>query len=790
MNALRPAFLHRVALLTARLSCLALLLLGVVAAAQSAVADTFSFYPARRVDGASGSSQSLPALAQLTTGELVAVWLDNRRGTDDIFLATAPSAAANFAAPERISSFEFADAYPPVLAATSDGTAFAVFGYGGNLYSVLIASSPHTSSAPRRVNPEAISYGFGADSLHPAPAVAASDAGAVFVAWLGRDAVTAEDRLAISRSDDGGDTYRLVAVVAADSACDPRLAISGDDLFLAFTDGESAWVETFDTAVAASLEPLATARLGSATPLCPDLAVDTRGRPYAVAAGSSPGSLDVLELSPGSITIAVRATIPIAPEPRAVRLVGARDQHLVLITESGAGIHTRYASLPELAFGPPVAVRAAGVQSCGGTPAAAALTGGAIAVAWTGVVPPDTADTNVYASVLDGTSELSATRQVDGSEPLTVVATEPVLAFADRDLLWAFWIARHPEGDRIMAASSTDSGLSFSAARQVSDPRAPGPRGFLRAAAAGTGGTLLLAWQDFRRGRSTPRIFFTHSSDGGASFAADAAVDDLPSLGVWQSAPALALDRRGTVHVAWHDRRLGEPQVYYATMTPGQAGFSAPYPVSPPYMRNARQGYPELASGVDGTIYLAWYEDVGTAANLFVVARGEGDSYFSHAVRVNPEYGKAAIGWGDTWAVDKGYAQALPGGGVRVIWLDRDSRDSYAAVVRRAAELEVSAPVGPQVSRPQGYGPLLASAGDTELALAGQQRLSGLLQNALYWSRDGGRSGAMQAIDRFAPFVSTPFIAVRHGVVHLAYEAHGKICLLRAVPRGNSGKRP
>ena len=118
-------------------------------------------------------------------------------------------------------------------------------------------------------------------------------------------------------------------------------------------------------------------------------------------------------------------------------------------------------------------------------------------------------------------------------------------------------------------AASTDGGNSWTRPNIMVNP--PRPAGqFEPAIALGPDGRLFAAFADERNqpGRPYADIYFTRSTDGGATWAApDLRVND--DLGAsWQGEATIGWDPAGTVYVAWEDARsgIGYPDIYVASL--------------------------------------------------------------------------------------------------------------------------------------------------------------------------------------------------------------------------------
>jgi hypothetical protein len=132
------------------------------------------------------------------------------------------------------------------------------------------------------------------------------------------------------------------------------------------------------------------------------------------------------------------------------------------------------------------------------------------------------------------------------------------------------------------------------------------------AVAVDAGGVVYAAWRHIFPG-SMRDIAFAKSTDGGKHFSPLVRVseDKWELNGCPEDGPTLAVDKQGTIHIAWGTVvNVGEPQkaLFYATSSDGNT-FSAraPLPVTPA----ATPGHPQLTLMPDGGAAIAWDEVVG-----------------------------------------------------------------------------------------------------------------------------------------------------------------------------------
>ncbi len=150
-------------------------------------------------------------------------------------------------------------------------------------------------------------------------------------------------------------------------------------------------------------------------------------------------------------------------------------------------------------------------------------------------------------------------------------------------------------------------------------------------------GTILVAWQDYRRNQAD--IYFARSTDGGRTFSPNVRVnDDLGRAG--QLYPSLAVDGSGTIYLAWHDFRKGNQDIYFARSTDGGRTFSRNLRVNDD-TGTAGQFNPSLAVNEHGEIYIAWHDLRSGNADIYTAVSRDGGLTFGRNIRVNDDQGDA-----------------------------------------------------------------------------------------------------------------------------------------------------
>jgi hypothetical protein len=165
--------------------------------------------------------------------------------------------------------------------------------------------------------------------------------------------------------------------------------------------------------------------------------------------------------------------------------------------------------------------------------------------------------------------------RVDDFAGFERVNTEPSIALDAKSgiasVAWTDIRAREADSNIFFTQAAKRSAAAFLPSRQIDDsragfdPNADTPTTQSHPDLKASDGTLCVAWQDDRNG--TNDVYFTRSTDGGATFAAAERVDDTGAGPSAQTAPAVAIDpTSGTrCYVVWEDTRNGNSDVFVAS---------------------------------------------------------------------------------------------------------------------------------------------------------------------------------------------------------------------------------
>lgn len=343
------------------------------------------------------------------------------------------------------------------------------------------------------------------DSL--VPALALDPGGVIHVVW--HDNSSGHFEILYSRSSDGGATFTLaIAISGAGEAQVPAVASDRDGVIYVAWEGETAgnWDIFFSRSTdgGATYAPPVNLSANPGDSKLPAIAAHGKGEVY-VAWQDSTG--------PGRQILFRRST------------------------DGGKGFDSSR----------PLAPHAVGTRA----PAIGVEAIGSVVVVWQGTVKGTLGI--VFARSTDGGRTFSAPRLL---VPGVRERQAPAVATADGEI-YLVWRDRVAGRWEIFFARSIDGGQTFTPALNVS--RTPGLANAPAIAANGRR-RIAVAWQDDRTG--TPQIFVARSTDGGITFSPAA---NISRTSGFAHLPVLAasLDR---TFLVWHDNSPGNFEILFLTL--------------------------------------------------------------------------------------------------------------------------------------------------------------------------------------------------------------------------------
>jgi len=254
-------------------------------------------------------------------------------------------------------------------------------------------------------------------------------------------------------------------------------------------------------------------------------------------------------------------------------------------------------------------------------------------------------------------SGVYVTRSTDGGQtwgsfsPVSVAASNE---FDDKEFMevdrtggafngniYVSWTKFNSSGSPIFFSRSTDNGATFSTPFQISDN--PNNQGSIPI--VGPGGEVYVIWEDFNSG-----VFrLDRSLDGGATFGTDSILPSpvtvtFPLSGFsfrGNSFPYAAVDTSGgpfdgRIYVVWDDARDDAADIFLTFSDDGGASWSSPKRISGP-ATGSREFFPFVTVDERGRLDVMFYTDRFTSGMLDVAARrsDDGGSSFDPVRRIS-----------------------------------------------------------------------------------------------------------------------------------------------------------
>ena len=236
----------------------------------------------------------------------------------------------------------------------------------------------------------------------------------------------------------------------------------------------------------------------------------------------------------------------------------------------------------------------------------------------------------------------------------------PAVALDNRANIHAVWLdhrglasnrsrapghASHQHGaEHDGVAMAQKSGLYYASADTKASPERQLTNGVCycckTALAAGPNGTLYAAWRHVYPGNLRD-MAFTVSRDGGRTFSPPSRVseDGWSIDGCPDDGPAMAVDGRGDVHLAWPTAVNGanpEGAIFYASTRDGQRFTPR---VRVPTLGGPKPSHPQIVVDHQGRIFIAWDESISgrRIAALREMRRQSGRATFGDVVRLSQD---------------------------------------------------------------------------------------------------------------------------------------------------------
>src|SRR6266705_3467719 len=194
------------------------------------------------------------------------------------------------------------------------------------------------------------------------------------------------------------------------------------------------------------------------------------------------------------------------------------------------------------------------------------------------------------------------------------------------------WLDNTPGYYSVFFSRSTDGGATFSTPQNLSNDPAGSSAPQI---AVDSSGNINVVWQDNPPGNY--QIFFTRSSDGGATFSAPMNISNDPR---GAGSPYMAVDSGGNINVAWVSSPTVVPYIIsFSRSSDGGATFTTPMVIS--YLSEVDLGF-RMALDSKGNLYAVW--DTQPYGNIYLSHSSDGGATFSYTAITNKTSGTGPQG--------------------------------------------------------------------------------------------------------------------------------------------------
>jgi hypothetical protein len=236
-----------------------------------------------------------------------------------------------------------------------------------------------------------------------------------------------------------------------------------------------------------------------------------------------------------------------------------------------------------------------------------------------------------------GDPPFSGNRQVN-EDPGALAQNAPSIAVDNSGKIFIVWEDYRNGNADIFIANSTDLGTSWSIPNVIISDDVISEEQAAPSLGVDSNGVLYCAWEDVRAGFPDIDIYFANSTDEGATWSVNKRINTDGATSQPQSDPALTVGLDGTVYVAWQDHRSGTDfDIYFSKSTDGGATWLNPDVMVNLDITNASQKSPAIAVNKSNVILAVWEDGRLGDFDIFFSKSVNGGLTWSPNVRVNSD---------------------------------------------------------------------------------------------------------------------------------------------------------
>lgn len=197
--------------------------------------------------------------------------------------------------------------------------------------------------------------------------------------------------------------------------------------------------------------------------------------------------------------------------------------------------------------------------------------------------------------------QFSAPRNVSNNSDFSFM---PQIATDSNGTIYMAWEDDTATNSNILFCRSTDGGATFSTPINISNTSG---FSFNPRLAVGIAGNVNVVWEDDTPGNTV--VMFSHSTNAGVTFTTPI---NLSNDSADSGSQQIAADTTGNIYVVWEHDSL-DLGIFFSRSTDGGATFSAPLVLS----TNASGSFsPQIAVGLSGNITVVWEDDAQLTSDV------------------------------------------------------------------------------------------------------------------------------------------------------------------------------
>ncbi len=306
----------------------------------------------------------------------------------------------------------------------------------------------------------------------------------------------------------------------------------------------------------------------------------------------------------------------------------------------------------------------------------------------------------------------------------------PLVAVDSSGNINVVWLDNTPGNFAVFFSRSSDGGATFSSPKNIGSNNSSNTGVGQQNIAVDSSGNINVVWHAFVGTLGNADIFFSRSSDGGVTFSTP---KDTSNNLSFSTAQQIALDSSGNINLVWHGEAFGSSilDIFFSRSSDGGATFSTPKNLSNNVgFCSSCSRLPQIAVDSSGNINLVW-EGLAGVGNIDIFFRRSTDGGVTFSTPKNLS-NNAGTSQGAQIAVDSS-------GNINVVWED-NAPGQYDIFLSRSSDggATFSTPRNLSTNTGTSFNPHIAVDSSGNINVVWEDNTPGLLDVFFSRSSDGG----------------------------------------------------